>query len=243
MSRVLAVIPARRASTRLPEKMLADLGGRPLVVCTWSRVMAAGFWRVVVATDDAGIASVVRAAGGEVVMTGEAPNGTARVRDAAATLDAQADVVLNVQGDEPLIEVSTLRAVAAALTGAAGEGFDVATASAVLPEGEASRPERVKVVTGAGGRALYFSRSPIPSGGPWRVHVGVYAFRPGVLRRLGSLPPSPLEASERLEQLGWLENGVAIRVVDVMPPPPSVDTAADLDRVRAILASAASAAG
>ena len=223
--------------------MLADLGGRPLVVCTWSRVMAAGFGRVVVATDDVEIASVVRAAGGEVVMTGAAPNGTARVREAVATLHIQPDVALNVQGDEPLVEVSTLRAVAGALTGAEGEGFDVATAAAVLPAAEASRPERVKVVTDACGRALYFSRSPIPSGGPWRVHVGVYAFRPGVLRRLGSFPPSALEASERLEQLGWLENGVAIRVVDVMPPPPSVDTAADLDRVRAILSSAASTSG
>lgn len=237
MTRVLAVIPARRGSTRLPDKMLADLGGRALVVHTWSRVMEAGFDRVVVATDDEEIAGVVRAAGGEARLTGVAPNGTARVRAALVALDHPADVVLNVQGDEPLVEVATLRAVVGALADAAGAAFGVATAAAPLEAAEATRPERVKVVTGEGGRALYFSRSPIPSGGPWRVHVGVYGFRPEVLRRVVDLPESRLERAEQLEQLRWLENGEQIRVVDVAPPAPSVDTAADLAHVRAILSS------
>ncbi len=217
--------------------MLADVGGVPLVVRTWAAVHAAGFDRLVVATDDEEIARVVAAAGGEAVLTGEAPNGTVRVAEAVRRLAWPADVVLNVQGDEPLVQVETLRAVAASLTGSAGHGFDVGTAAAPLEPAEAELAERVKVVTGAGERALFFSRSPIPTGGPWRVHVGVYAFRAGVLERLIRLPVSTLEQSERLEQLRWLENGVPIRVVEVAAPGPSVDTATDLARVREIVAA------
>jgi 3-deoxy-manno-octulosonate cytidylyltransferase (CMP-KDO synthetase) len=238
MARVLAVIPARRDSVRLPEKMLADVGGVPLIVRTWYRVTQAGFERVVVATDDDAIASAVSAAGGEVVMTGEAPNGTVRVAEAVERLASKAGVILNVQGDEPLVEVATLQAVAGALSGEAGRGFGVATGCAFLSPEEAERPERVKVVTGPGGRALYFSRARIPAGGPFRVHVGVYAFRSAILRRLAFLPASPLEVSERLEQLRWLESGVRIRVVEVAAPGVSVDTPADLARVRAIVATA-----
>lgn len=228
---VLAVVPARRASTRLPAKMLADLAGAPLVVRTWQRVCLAGFSRVVVATDDDEIAAAVVGAGGEVVRTGEAPNGTVRVAEAVRRLGADADVVLNVQGDEPLVEPATLRRVAAGL--AAGE-FDVVTGAAPLPAAEAGAPSRVKVVRGEGGRALYFSREAVPHGGPFWVHVGVYAFRPAALQAVAALPETALERTERLEQLRWLAHGARIGVVEVDAPAPAVDTAADLDRVRAL---------
>jgi 3-deoxy-manno-octulosonate cytidylyltransferase (CMP-KDO synthetase) len=222
--------------------MLADVGGVPLVVRTWQRVMTAGFARVVVATDDDAIAAVVRSAGGEVVRTGDAPNGTTRVAAAVAILEDRADVVLNVQGDEPLVEPRTFRAIADALDTGDGSAFDVATGAAPMDAADASRPERVKVVSAADGRALYFSRAPVPSGGPWRVHVGVYAFRPSALAVAVAAPPSPLEVSERLEQLRWMEIGLRVRVVDVTAPGPSVDTAADLEQVRAILCPGGSSA-
>lgn len=228
-------IPARRGSTRLADKMLADLCGAPVIVRTWQRVREAGFERVFVVTDDADIAACVREAGGDAVMTGEAPNGTARVAQALAGTDAQ--VVLNVQGDEPLVAAETLHRVASAMLEDVGQSVAISTGFAPLDPAEAERPERVKVVVDEVGRALYFSRSPVPHGGPFRVHVGIYAFRPAVLRRVVALPPSPLEQSERLEQLRWLAHGYAIHVVAVEAPAPSVDTQADLDRVRAIFAS------
>lgn len=233
--RVVVGIPARIGSTRLAEKMLADIGGLPLILRTWQRVREAGFDRVFVATDDERIASAVRAAGGHVVHTAAAANGTARV--AAALGDLAADVVLNVQGDEPLVPAETLHRIAGSLLDSAGDSFEIATGSAALDADEAERPERVKVVVGEQGAALYFSRSAVPYGGPFRVHVGVYAFRPATLRRVVELPPSALEQVERLEQLRWLANGVQVRVVDVEAPAPAVDTQADLDRVRAIFAS------
>ncbi len=236
--RVLAVIPARRASTRLPDKMLADLGGEPLVVRTWRRVCAAGFDRTCVATDDDEIAAVVARAGGEVCRTGAAPNGTVRVAAAAVALGAAVDVVLDVQGDEPLVEPVTLRAVVEGLGGGGGSPFEIATGAAPGGEREATDPARVKVVVGAGGRALYFSRAAVPYGGPYRVHVGVYAFRPDTLQRVAALPEGDLERTERLEQLRWLAHGIALRVVPVAAPAPSVDTAEDLARVRALLAAA-----
>ncbi len=215
--------------------MLADVGGVPLVVRTWRRVTEAGFARVFVATDDDEIAAVVEAAGGEVARTGDAPNGTARVAAAFAALGLDADVVLNVQGDEPLVEPETLRRVAGGLLEAEGAGFDIATGAAPLSAAEADNPARVKVALGEAGRALYFSRAAIPHGGPFRVHVGVYAFRPAALRAAVVLPESAAERVERLEQLRWLANGLAIRVVDVAAPAPSVDTAEDLERVRGLV--------
>lgn len=210
------------ASTRLPGKPLADLGGTPMIVRVWERARLA-VDRVVVATDDEAIAAAVRDAGGEVVMTGDCVNGTARC--AAAKVDA--DVIVNVQGDEPFVDPAHIRAVAEAIT----THRPIATVAAPL-RGDAQDPARVKVVFDPGGRALYFSRAPIPSGGPWWLHVGLYAFSRDVLERVVHLPPSPLEQAERLEQLRWLEAGYPIHVVQVDGAEGGIDTPADLDRAR-----------
>jgi 3-deoxy-manno-octulosonate cytidylyltransferase (CMP-KDO synthetase) len=221
---VLAVIPARYDSTRLPGKVLAGIGGAPMVVRVWERVRGA-VDRVVVATDDGRVAEACRAAGAEVAWTGPCGCGTDRVAEAAARFPT-ASVVVNVQGDEPLVEPGLVREVAAAVLSGAG----IATAAA--PLADPSDPSRVKVVTDHASRALYFSRLPIPWHGPWWVHIGVYAFRPDVLGALRLLPPSELERSERLEQLRWLELGYAIHVVAAPAAPLSVDTEADLVEVR-----------
>ncbi len=215
--------------------MLADVGGQPLVVATWRRVREAGFSRVFVATDDTEIAAAVAAAGGAVLLTGDHPNGTARI--AAALKGIAAEVVLNVQGDEPLVPVDSLLAIARALLDPEGAAYGIATGAAPLCPSEASSPARVKVVVGEGGRALAFSRGAVPLGGPYRVHVGVYAFRPATLQSVVRLPPSLTEGTESLEQLRWLEAGEPIRVVEVATGAPAVDTAADLEHVRAIFAA------
>lgn len=226
---VLAVIPARYASTRLPGKALAELGGVPMVVRVWDRVRRAeGIDRVLVATDDARVAAAVRAHGGDVVMTGPCVSGTDRVAEAARSRGAR--LVVNVQGDEPFIEPSDISRVAAAVTDAA----PIATAAAPLTEG-VEDPARVKVVCDDAGRALYFSRQPIPYGGPWRLHVGIYAFTAAALEAVAGLPPSPLERAERLEQLRWLEAGFRVRVVAVPNATLSIDTPEDLARARARL--------
>lgn len=189
--------------------------------------------RVLVATDDPRIAAAVRAAGGEAVLTSDQhTSGTDRVEEAVRGLDAAFDVVINVQGDEPLLDPSTVDAVLAAMD---DPDVPVATAMAPLSEAEAHEPARVKVVRDEAGRALYFSRAPIPHGGPWWVHVGIYAYRRATLARFAQLPSTPLERLERLEQLRLLENGVPIRVVPVPAPSLSVDTPADLARIRALL--------
>lgn len=191
--------------------------------------------RVIVATDDARILAAVEAAGGEAVLTpADLPAGSDRV--AAAVVGLDVDVVLNVQGDEPLVDPGTIDAVIAALD---LPGADVATAMAPIDAHEAHATSRVKVVTDQEGRALYFSRAPIPHGGPYRVHVGLYAFRRPALLHFASLPPGALEQAERLEQLRLLEHGIPIRVVTVPRPSPSVDTLEDLERVRALLGAAA----
>ncbi len=224
---VLAVIPARYASTRLPGKALADLGGAPMVVRVWERVRRAeGIDRVLVATDDERIVAAVRARGGEVVMTGACVSGTDRVAEAARNSGAR--VVVNVQGDEPFVDPADITRVAAAVS----DGTPIATASAPLTEG-VEDPSRVKVVCDERGRALYFSRAPIPHGGPWRLHVGLYAFTAAALDAVAALPPSLLERAERLEQLRWLEAGYRIRVVSIPEGPLSVDTPDDLARARA----------
>lgn len=232
---VLAVIPARFSSGRLPGKPLADIGGRPMVVRVWERVRRAQVDRVVVATDDARIGEAARAVGAEVVMTGECASGTDRVAAAAAQLRAagvEARVVVNVQGDEPLLDPQAVDRVVAGL----GQGASISTGATPL-DADVENPARVKVVADDAGCALYFSRLPIPHGGPWRLHVGLYAFTAPALRRVAALPAHPLEAAERLEQLRWLAAGERIAVVDVPAPHPSVDTPEDLARVRALWAA------
>ncbi len=242
----IVILPARLASTRLPEKMLVDLGGVPVVVRTWQRV-AAVFEQVWVATEDDRIEAVVRAAGGRVVRTGPAPSGTHRVADAARRLAGEGRlaphaVVVNVQADEPFVDPGAVARVAAAVASMGTDGARIATGAAPLDAAHAHDPARVKVVTDARGHALYFSRAAIPSGGPFRVHVGIYAFGVETLAALAALPDTgpaaALEASERLEQLRWLASGYPICVVDLAEGGDSIDTPADLARARQRLARA-----
>jgi 3-deoxy-manno-octulosonate cytidylyltransferase (CMP-KDO synthetase) len=238
----VAIIPARYRSTRLPGKALALIGGRPMICHVAERTRRArGLAGVIVATDDERIRDAVVASGGEVVMTRpDHPSGTDRLAEVAARLAA--DVVVNVQGDLPLLDPAMVEALAARM--AADRTLPMATlATPIAEEDEFRSPHVVKVVVGRDGRALYFSRSPIPfdrdgtrpPGAPygWR-HVGMYAYRRDVLLRLAATPPSPLEERERLEQLRALEHGVAIGVVEWRQVEPliEVDTPEDLERAR-----------
>lgn len=224
---VWAVIPARLAATRLPNKPLADLAGVPMVVRVWQQVCRARLVeRAIIATEDPAIGQAAEAFGVPWVLTGPCSNGTERVLKVA--LPPEVEVLVNVQGDEPLIDPSQIDAVVES-----SFRWDVTTACA--PLADPSDPSRVKVVITPTGRALYFSRQPIPTGGPWKLHLGLYAFRREVLPRIAALPPSDLERSERLEQLRWLEAGLSIGVVEVPAAEGGVDTPEDLERVRARL--------
>lgn len=242
------VVPARHASVRLPGKPLADICGKPMIVRVLERVHAAGAAEVCVATDHEGVRDAVLAAGGEVVMTrADHPSGTDRLAEVAILRAwADDDIVVNVQGDEPLIDPEIISAVAAAL--AADPEAAIATAAHALASvDDAFNPNVVKVVCDAAGRALYFSRAPIPwardafgarrdslpIGLPMRRHVGLYAYRVGFLRRYAELAPSPLEHWEALEQLRALWHGYRIQVLDLPTAPAAgVDTPEDLERVR-----------
>jgi 3-deoxy-D-manno-octulosonate cytidylyltransferase len=233
--RVAVVIPARYAATRLPGKPLAQIDGRPMIWYVWDKARRAKVpSRVVVATDDERIASVVRGFGGEAVMTSPGcASGTDRVAEAARGMDE--GIVINLQGDEPLMHPSVIDAVAAPLV----SDPDVTMSTAALPQddpGEYARPSVVKVVVDACGDALYFSRAPIPhyrdtGAGPYRKHLGIYGYRRDFLFLVAALPPSPLEEAERLEQLRVLQAGHRIRVVDVAHDSVGVDTPEDLKAV------------
>jgi 3-deoxy-manno-octulosonate cytidylyltransferase (CMP-KDO synthetase) len=248
------VIPARFASTRLPGKPLADIAGKPMIVRVVEaarRARADGVW---VATDDGRIAAAVRGCGFEAVMTGaQHSSGTERIAEVADVLGwDDADIVINVQGDEPLLEPTLIDGVAAALDADA----DAAMATAAYPLADAAdffNPNVVKVVCDRRGRALYFSRAPIPwdrdgfadrrdvlrQDTPVLRHIGLYAYRVGFLKRFGQLAPSPLERCESLEQLRALWHGYPIRVICVEHAPlPGVDTPEDLERVRRLFDSA-----
>jgi len=233
--RVAVVIPARYGATRLPGKPLAEIDGRPMIWYVWSKASAAKIpSRVVVATDDARIASVVRGFGGEAVLTSpECASGTDRVAEAARGMDEE--ILINLQGDEPLMHPSVIDAVAAPLLAEP----DVLMSTAALPQidpEEYGRASVVKVVVDARGDALYFSRSPVPhyrdtGTGPYRKHLGIYGYRREFLFRVAALRPSPLEEAERLEQLRVLQAGYRIRVVDVAHDSVGVDTPEDLKAV------------
>jgi 3-deoxy-manno-octulosonate cytidylyltransferase (CMP-KDO synthetase) len=239
----ITVIPSRMASTRLPGKPLADIHGKPMIVHVLDRALEADIGPVAVACCDQEVAAAVRAVGGVAVMTDPSlPSGSDRVHAALALLDPQGrhDVVVNFQGDLPTMPPVQLRAV---LTPLADPGFDIATLVAPIttPE-EAAAPQVVKAACAfEGGRAvspaLYFSRVPIPSGeGPLWHHIGVYAYRRAALARFVSLPASPLERRESLEQLRALEAGMRIACARVDHAPFGVDTPADLERARLALA-------
>ncbi|WP_018991186.1 3-deoxy-manno-octulosonate cytidylyltransferase [Aromatoleum toluclasticum] len=243
------VIPARYASTRLPGKPLADIGGKPMVVRVLEQARKAAPLSAWVATDDARVVDAVKAAGGDVLMTrADHPSGTDRLAEVVAALGwGDDEIVVNVQGDEPLIDPALIADVARALADAP----DAAIATAAHPLRDAAElfnPNVVKVVCDARDQALYFSRAPIPwarddfaksrdaipSGLPVQRHVGIYAYRVDFLRRYAGLAPSPLENWEALEQLRALWHGYRIRVLSVeRAPAAGVDTAEDLERVRA----------
>lgn len=233
---VVAVIPARYASSRFPGKALVALDGIPMVVRTARRVAGAQrIDRVLVATDDARIAAVVEEAGFRVVRTGGAPrSGTERVLAAVGKLSVRPSLVVNVQGDEPLVDPRDLDALVFAARAAPGS---VLTLGRPFPPGSAlSDPNRVKVVATPDGFAATFTRGR-PSGECPLLHVGVYAYRPEVLSALCRLEPSPGEQVERLEQLRALENGIPIRLTMCVSERPTVgvDVPEDVPRVLAAL--------
>ncbi len=240
----LVLIPARMAATRLPRKPLADICGKPMIVRVWEQAMAAELGRVAIACDHEEIAAAARAHGAEVVMTSpDHASGSDRIHEAANLLDPNRahDVVLNLQGDVPLIEPEAARAAFAPL-----QDPDVAIGT-IMTEIRDPRfrddPSFVKTVASPLGgrrhRALYFTRATAPSGdGPLYQHIGVYAYRRDALERFVSLPPSPLELREKLEQLRALEAGMRIDVEVVDSAPMDVNTPEDLERVRAAFAKA-----
>ncbi len=244
-------IPARAASSRLPGKALATLAGKPMLQWVYEKACAAGAREVLIATDDESIAAAARAFGANARLTSvQHASGTDRIAELARLEGwADEDIVVNVQGDEPLIPPAIIAQVAALL--AETPRAAIATlATPIETLEEFFDPNAVKVVTDARGRALYFSRAPIPwvrDGAPAglasqrrfdgaRRHVGLYAYRVSALRMLCALPGSPLEASERLEQLRALEHGLTIQVADALERPgPDVNTVEDLRRVADLL--------
>lgn len=225
----IAIVPARYASVRFPGKPLADRTGKPLIQHVVENARRARrIERVVVATDDARIAGAVRAFGGEAVMTGEHPNGTSRLAEAAATLQLTEGMVVNVQGDEPELPPQAIDALIDGL--AADPSADMATLYAPLDGEEAADPNIVKVVKTVNDHALYFSRSAVPfdrDGTRPAIykHPGLYAYRLGFLLRYPTLAPTPLEQAEKLEQLRVLEHGHRIRLIDAgCSPRPGIDT-------------------
>lgn len=255
----VALIPARLASTRLPDKPLALIGGKPMVVRVAERALASGAKRVAIATDSERIAASVREAGFTAVMTrADHASGTDRLAEAAELLGlADSDIVVNVQGDEPMVPPPLVAAVARTL--AANPACAMATAAhPIHSDAEFRNPNVVKLVTDSTGRALTFSRAPIPFerdaavvglpadsispvlaglGLPLR-HIGLYAYRASFLRQFPTLAPAPLEKIESLEQMRALWHGfeIAVHVTDLAPPA-GADTPADLERIRSLWAN------
>ena len=239
----LIVIPARLTATRLPGKPLADIGGEPMIVHVWRRAMEADCGPVVVATDAEEVRQAVLAAGGEALLTRpDHASGSDRVFEAALACDAagKLETIVNLQGDLPALSPSAVRACLAALK--AGDAEIGTIAAEITREEERTDPNVVKVVgSPLGGnllRALYFTRATAPYGeGPLYHHIGIYAYTRAALARFVSLPPSPLELREKLEQLRALEAGMRITVGLVDTVPLGVDTPADLERARQLLTS------
>lgn len=239
----IAIIPARLASTRLPNKPLADIAGKPMVVRVAERALLSGASKVVVAVDDQQIFDACQSHGLDVMLTSnQHPTGTDRLSEVATRLNlSDNDIVVNVQGDEPLIPGELITQVAQTL--ADHPEADIATAALVIHDAsEVTNPNVVKVVMSQSGQALYFSRSPIPfNRDPQKYqaqhfrHIGMYAYKARFLKEFSKLAPAPIEEAESLEQLRAMWHGFTIQVlVTDAAPPPGVDTAEDLERVRAI---------
>lgn len=245
------VIPARYASTRLPGKPLLEIAGKSMVQRVWEQACKSAAQRVIIATDDVRIEAVARDFGAETCMTSaDHPSGTDRLQEVAAKLGLQPnEVVVNIQGDEPLIPPAVIDQVAAHLV--ANEHSSIATLCEPIESAEdLMNPNAVKVVFDASGKALYFSRAPVPwprdafrerrdvlpAVGHWYRHIGIYAYRVGFLHDFVDWPPAPLEALEQLEQLRALYHGVTIQVAPaVAEVPGGVDTPEDLQKVRHLL--------
>jgi 3-deoxy-manno-octulosonate cytidylyltransferase (CMP-KDO synthetase) len=246
------IIPARYAATRLPGKPLLDIGGRPLIRWVWERARASGAASVMLATDDERIRTCALQFGADVLMTSaQHASGTDRLAEAVRSRGLELeDIVINLQGDEPMMPAAVIRAVAAALE--AAPHIDIATAAAPVQSlAEFLDPNCVKTVCAGDGRALYFSRAPVPwprdhaaDGRPAGFegalrHVGIYGYRVRSLLQFAAWAPTPLEIAEKLEQLRALENGMRIHIVALEnAPPPGIDTPQDLERVRELLAPA-----
>lgn len=246
----IAIIPARLASTRLPNKPLADIMGKPMIVRTAEQVRKSGAKAIYIATDSPQVADVVKQYGFDSLITQSShPTGTDRLSEAVNLLNLKdGEVVVNIQGDEPLISPETINAVAAQLQ----QHPNAAIATVATPYTQAAHffnPNSVKVVCGLSGQALYFSRAPIPwsrdamqqdpnalaPGLNALQHIGIYAYRASFLRQFPNLARGPLETHESLEQLRALENGYSISVyISPAAPALGVDTLADLDNVREI---------
>jgi 3-deoxy-manno-octulosonate cytidylyltransferase (CMP-KDO synthetase) len=242
MSR-LVLIPARMASTRLPGKPLADIGGVPMIVQVALRASESGIGDIAVATDTQEVVQAVEAAGFKAVMTSpDHQSGSDRIHEALAALDPDGrfDTIVNLQGDLPTIAPDLIKSCAETLE--AG-GADIATLGVeIADEAEKTNPNVVKIVGSPIGhdrlRALYFTRATAPWGeGPLYHHIGIYAYRRAALERFVALGPSPLETRERLEQLRALEAGMRIDAAIVSSVPLGVDTPDDLERARAILSA------
>lgn len=237
-ARIAGVIPARLQSTRMSRKVLRNIAGRPMVEWVWRAASASGLMDpVVVATDSDEVAAVCSARGIPVVMTSpECASGSDRVREAAGQIGAE--IFVNIQGDEPTLTPQHFEPLIGLFE---QPGVEVATLAVRCPPEEFGNPNAVKVVTALDGRALYFSRATIPFDrdgtgfNGYRKHLGIYAYRRAALERFAALEPSPLEGLERLEQLRFLENGIAVYVAEAPCDTIGVDTEEDLKRAEAAL--------
>lgn len=240
--RVSGIIPARLRSTRLPRKLLLAETGRPLIQYTWDAAnQAKSLSEVIIAADDTEIVAAVRRFGGRCEMTGEHPSGTDRIAEVVRRCCASSDIIVNVQGDEPEIDPAQIDLLVDLL--AANPSTPMATlCTPITTREQLEDPSCVKVVCTGDGRALYFSRCPIPfvrdcdpndlltKDSPWRLHLGVYAYRRDFLLKLTTLPPSKLEQLEKLEQLRVLEAGETIAVGEVAHRSVGIDTPEDYAR-------------
>ena len=249
------VIPARYGSTRLPGKPLLDIGGKPMVQRVWEQACQSGASQVIVATDDKRIFEAATEFGAQACMTdSDHPSGTDRLQQVAAAQGwDQQHIVVNVQGDEPLIPPALIDQVAANLSHC-GDAAIATLSEPITSLAELTNPNAVKVVSDEHGMALYFSRATIPwpreafaggldsmPGGQWCRHIGIYAYRTGFLHRYVTWQPAPLEQLEQLEQLRALYHGVRIHVAEAIEAVPAgVDTAEDLEALRALLPGGAS---
>jgi 3-deoxy-manno-octulosonate cytidylyltransferase (CMP-KDO synthetase) len=241
---IVGILPARWASTRFPGKPLHLIAGKPLIQHVWERCLdCANLDALLVATDDARIRDAVLTFGGQVVMTSPThPTGTDRLAEAALAVP-QATHIVNIQGDEPLIDPALIDELAAAMVG--NPALDMATAANPIDPSDPAvlDPNVVKVVTSLSGRALYFSRSPLPyfrhpvEGLAVLRHKGIYAYTRRFLEQFVSWPPSPLERAESLEQLRALENGAAIQVITTTDTSPGVDTPEQARHIESLLIS------